>query len=284
MAKGKIKQDLIPLKSGIIKVTPIDVAGNPDYSKSVTTARNFVTSTQITTSRTTEDLANGNNEDKTYPTSEKFLLSIETNVYNPDFHTTISGVIKEKVASGVMLYDTTIIPKDLSSGSSYGVKFEENDLTPVASEDKKVHFEIRDSYGNLFADISGASGSPTLGELNYKYDADTKTLTFDKQYENQMLSCVYYVAANKGVSYKSNPILKTDTFMIEVFGEMQSAETGEQFRYYSKLLRATVSGDLPNIKTQKSIQNPITYNFVSAPVPQGLSVWEQKFEPIVNIE
>lgn len=274
----KVRDDIIPLKAGIVRVIPLDANGNPLYAQAITTNRDFLTSTQITVSRTTETLANGNGSDKEMPTDETYNLALITNSYNPKFHALLSN---KDVAREVkpILYDTTVTVEELQPGTSWGFKFAEDKYAPVASEDEAYHFEIRDTYGNLFEDISGKSDG-ALGEGNYKYDSDTKTLSFAEQYKNISFDCIYYIAGTDGEGYQSRAILQTKTFMIETMGEVQSASTGERLRYYSRMERAVVSGDLPNIMTQKSLTNSMTYNFKSAPVPTGVRVFYDSFTPI----
>ena len=274
----KVRDDIIPLKAGIVRIIPLDANGNPIYAEAITTNRDFLTSTQITVSRTTETLANGNGSDKEMPTDETYNLALITNSYNPKFHALLSN--KDVVRSAKpILYDTTISIVEIDVGTAWGYTFAEDDYAPVANEDGAYHFEIRDSYGNLFEDISGQLEGE-LAEGNYKYDPDTKTLSFAEQYENISFDIVYYIAGTNGEAYQSRAILRTKTFMIETMGEVQSASTGEQLRYYSRMVRAVVSGDLPNIMTQKSLTNSMTYNFKSAPVPTGVRAFYDSFTPI----
>lgn len=267
MATSKqVRNDLIPLKAGIIRIIPLDENGDPKFAEAVTTQRNFLTSTQVTTTRTSETLANGNGSDKDYPTDEKYNLALVTNIFDQKFHNTLAG---SKIVESPMpiLYDTTVtVPAE----SEYTV-----DLTahePVASSDGKIHIEIRDTYGNLLEQVDAS-----VAEGKFKYDSDLKTLTFDTSSAGKSYSCVYYVAGTAGEAFESSPILANPQFMVEVYGEMQSANYGGTTLMYERILRATVSGDLPNVTSQKSISAPITYNFASAPVPQGKSAFYQSF-------
>ena len=268
MAAKNVRNDLIPLKAGIVRITPLDANGNPEYKNAVTTQRNFLTSTQVTTTRTSETLANGNGSDKDFPTDEKFNLALVTNIFDQKFHNVVAG---NKVASEILpvLYDTTIT---VPGSAEYTVDL--TDKEPAASPDGKYYFEIRDSYGNALEQVDDS-----VAEGKFKYDSDLKTLTFDASSANMSYSCVYYVAAANGEAYESNPILSNPQFMIEVYGEMQSANYGGTTLLYERMLRATVSGDIPNVTSQKSISSPITYNFASAPVPQGKSAFYQSFTP-----
>lgn len=267
-ATPQIRNDLIPMKSGIVTLTLLDNNFRPLFAKSYSTARPFLTSTQYTTSRTNETLPNGNGDDKDFPTGEQRNLAIVTQTYDPKFHSILSG--SEIVENAIPTrWDTTITPDD---NGTY--VFSDNALAPVASlEDNKIHFEIRDSYGNPLTE----STEETLDVDTYKYDADTKTLTFDTSLAHLDLSCVYYILPDNHETYQASSILRNPVFMVETFGEMRSASTEETIYCYQKMPRASVSGDLPGITTQKSISATITYNLKSAPVPQGMSPFIQQF-------
>lgn len=266
-----VRNDLIPMKAGIVRVTPLDANGNPIYAEAYSTKRDFLTSTQVTTTRTSETLANGNGSDKDFPTDEKYTLALVTNTYDPKFHRVISGDLSEETPAPI-LYDTTIsVPPD----TTYEVDL--TDMPPVASDDGKYHIEIRDSYGNAYEQADDAAA-----ENKFKYDDSSKKLTFDVSAAGLNLSCVYYIAGDTGEAYKSNPVLQNPQFQIEIMGETRSADTGESIRYYAKMLRGVVSGDIPRVTTQKSISNAITYNFASAPVPQGMSAFYDSFTPIAE--
>lgn len=266
----KVRNDQIPMRSGIVKVTPLDENMNPIYDKSITTDRQFLTSTQISESRTSETLPNGNQEsDKEFITGARHTLSVVTQVYDPMFHAIVSGgeIIE---SSGTRLEDATIIPNDEGE-----VEFTGDDI-PVASPndpDKKIHFEIRDSYRNEFTEVTGE----IQGDHEFKYDPDTHKLTFNSSMANISLSCVYHVATSSNArGYRTARILKNNVFQIEVMAEMQSASYGDVVKYYAIMPRATTTGDIPNVTTQKSISSAITYTFASAPVPTGVSsldVW-----------
>lgn len=268
---NKVRNDLIPLKAGIVRLTPLDENANPIYAQSITTKRQFLTSTQITTTRTSESLPNGNGSDKEFPTDERHTLALVTQTYDPKFHAMLSG--SEVVsAPKPILHDTTVVPNDS------GEVVLDNNAEPVAAPndpDSKIWFEIRDAYGNLLEETTSEVNDAT----QYKYDSGTKTLTFDTSLANVALSCIYYVSANTGDAYQASPILKNRQFQVEVFGEMQSADYGDTTQYYACMPRATVSGDIPRVTSQKSISAAITYNFQSAPVPQGMSAFYESYTP-----
>lgn len=274
MAMPQVRTDLIPLKAGILRLTLLDANGDPLFANPYSTQRNFLTSTQVSTTRASETLANGNGSDKDYPTSETYTLTLVSNIFDQKFHNYLAGSIKPATLLPI-LYDTTIT---VPSATPYEI-----DLTskpPVAMSDGKYYFEIRDSFGNMFTQPSDGE---TLGEGKYSYDPDTKKLTFDATSAGKSYSCVYNVAAPNGEAFAANPILSNPQFRLEVYGEMQSANYGGTTLLYEMMPRATVSGDLPNVTTQKSISAPITYTFASAPVPQGVSPFYQSFTPETTV-
>ncbi len=265
-----VRNDNIPLKAGILRVTLLDENGDPMYSNPYTTQRNFLTSTAVSVTRASETLANGNGSDKDFPTSETYTLTLVSNIFDQKFHNYLAGSITPPKILPI-LWDTTVT---VPPAAPYEV-----DLTPkppVAMDDGKIYFEIRDSYGDL---LTPPEAEATLAAGNYTYDADTKKLTFDASAAGKSFSCVYNVSGEGGEAFASNPILLSPQFRIEVYGEMQSANYGGTTLLYELMPRATVTGDLPNATTQKSISAPITYTFASAPVPQGVSAFYQSFTP-----
>ena len=272
MAIKTVKSDLIPMRAGIVRLTPLDANGNPIRTAAITTKRDFVTSTQVTTSRNTETLANGNGQDMEKPLDETFNFALNVNVFDPKFHKTVQGFLLVKEGEEKpFLNDVTVIPTKSAASATY--KFEETEA-PVVTDTDKYYFEIRDTYGNLF---ESASASGSLADNQYYYDPDTKTLSFAEKYADVALSCVYYITGAGAEGYKANPVLSTPRYMLEVFAETQSASSGEIVDYYAYMPRAISTGDLPNVTSQKSITNAITYNFKSAPVPEGVSPFEEYF-------
>lgn len=269
MATKTVYADLIPLKAGVCRITPLDDKLMPDYSKTITTKRDFLTSSQFSTTRTSETLPNGNGSDKDYPTDEKHNLALVTQTYDPKFHRALSGDL-EVASPKPYLFDTSIT---VPASETYEVNLTE--MEPAASDDGKYHIEIRDVYRNLLEQTDAE-----VSEGKFKYDSDLKKLTFDASMAGQTLSCVYYRAGTNGEAYEANPVLKNTVFQLEVMGEMQSAESGKTILYYAKVPRAVVSGDIPRVMTQKSINNAITYNFSSAPVPTGMSPYYESFTPV----
>ena len=272
MAFKSVPGQIIPLMAGFCRVTELDAAGSPMYDKAVTTKREFVISTQSNKTSNFETLPNGNGQDKDFPVDNTWTLAVATNTYDRAFHSALDDS-KDAVAPRAILHDTTIVPTAGASVAEY--TFADEAMYPVASADEKYHFEIRDEHGNL---LKETQGSPTTDD--YKYENASHKLTLPEAYVNKPLSVVYYINGASGVGYEAPTILRNKQFMIEVGGEVQDPNTGEQARYYSCLTRATVSGDLPGVTTQKQITNTITYNFKSAPVPVGVVPFYESFTPI----
>lgn len=260
MATNTIKKDMIPYRAGVVIIAPI-VNGKPDYAKAYSTARDFLTSTQITTSKEYETLPNGNGSDKDYPTSETHNLAVVTQTYDYEFHSMISG--KEKVVSAKPVpVDRTFT---VSGSETYEVDLTDDE--PAAMEDKKYYFIIKDSNGNKLQETT-----ETVATGQYKYDSMTKKLSFFSDMANATVNVVMWKAVTDIVEFKSSPTPQNKEFLIETFGEVQSAATGEIFYRRTRLERATVTGDIPDMMKQKSINAPITYNFATAPMPVGESV------------
>ena len=51
-----VRNDLIPAKAGCVRITPYKTDGTLDSAKAYTTKRNYLTSTQVTITRTSETL------------------------------------------------------------------------------------------------------------------------------------------------------------------------------------------------------------------------------------
>ena len=274
MAVTKVKNDLIPFRAGIVRITPLDGEFVPQYAKSYTTNRAYLVSTQVTETRSVETVPNGNGQDGEWPLDQVFNLAVAMNTYDPKFHAIVAGRTKVAELKPVMT-DTTIIPKTGSGGAEY--TFSNAKEYPVAAKDGKFYLEIKDAYGNVFTQTDGMS--PSLGEANFKYENESHKLTFAAQYKDKPLTCVYYIASEGGDGYEVPDTLEAPVFQIEVMGETQSASSNETINYYSVMARASVSGDLPDITTQKAKTSTLTYNFKSKPVPKGVKPFYNSFTP-----
>lgn len=290
MIESKILQDLIPMRSGILRLTPYEASGKLLYANAITTKRNYLTSTQVTETRASETLANGNGADGDFSIDTTYNFAVSTNVYNPEMHATIAGNSRLDTSGEVsvvhpFLIDTTIIPVKPAptSGSATTAEytFPTDTKYPVASADGAVYLEIRDNFNNLFTKVESAS---TMQDMTYFYDADAHKVTVAAKYDSQPLTCTYYIDAGADASIYQAPMApRTPRYQIEVFAEMKSADTGNIVWLYEKVAKAATSGDIPNVTTQKQITNTITYNFKSQPVPEGIVPFEQVFmnEPTV---
>lgn len=279
MATKTVKRDLLPARSGILRLVPFDADFRPLYDKAYTTAREYLVSTQVTTTRTMETVPNGNGQDGEFMTGETHNLAVAMNVFDPKLDAFLRGM-ETVPAPGVIMHDITITP---TTGSAVANKaanaeytFAEADLYPAKTPDEKYHFEIRDTYGNRIAAASGE----TVSTNDYKYEDASHKLTFPADFVGKTLTCVYYIASKNGEAYQSATILKNNQYLIEVLSELQSASSGETVLYQARLARGSVSGDLPGATSQKAKTNTITYNFKSQPVPEGVSAFYEHFETV----
>ncbi len=263
-----IPDDLIPMRAGIVRVIPLDDMGRKLYNLAVTTRRDFLSSTQHTITRTSETVENGNGQDAERPTAETHNIAVATNVYDPNFHATVGGKNKVTTARAIM-HDISITPVAGTGNAEF--TFTTESEYPAQTEDKKYHFEIRDAYGNALEQGDSASAG------TFKYTESAHKLEFESSLVGAQLTCIYYINVTDTEAYEAAPVLKTQTFALEIRGEMQSIKSGEHVLYYAEMPRAAISGDLPAVTTQKPLTNTITYNFKSMPVPQGTSAFYESF-------
>lgn len=275
-----VRKDIIPYRAGCVILTPLDANKKPDYSRSVATGWDFLTSTQTSVTRNAEDLANGNGQDKSYPLDEVYTVTVVTNVYNPVFHGVVTGRIET-------LPDKTLVPTEIShslpdtlgEGDNLTITFGESGdypTVPAPDAEGKYSFVVEDSYGNVLTMLD----TPEKGA--YSFDPDTKTLSFSEDYKGALIRVIYYYEDANTIRYDSNPIIQEPEYLIQMYGQSQSASTGDTYKVVTILQRATASGDITDQTTQKSKSAPITYTFTSAPVPAGTSVYSQIFTPTVD--
>lgn len=268
------KNDLIPYDAGVVILDPIDTkTGLPDYTRSVATTRDYLTSTQVSVSRTYETIENGNGQDTEYPVSETYTLTTTGNVYNPIFHGVVSGQIETLPSSALMPHEVTYnFPSTIEEGDTLSLTFGKdgplpNDPVPAADDRGDVNFIVEDIYGNNLTRLD----TPELGA--YSYDSDKNALEFSNDYLGTQIRVIYSYASTNVIQYSSNPIIQNPQYQVRVFGNRQSASTGETVPFMEKIARATASGDITGQASQKSKSAPITYTFTSAPVPVGTSVY-----------
>lgn len=270
MQNKTLFRDMIPYRAGIVRITPLDSNFNPVYENSYTTARDFLTSTQRSTSLSYSTLYNSNGDGYDYITQRRENLTLTTQIFDPRFDAIISGkkLVKSTVQS---IKDIEIV---LPAGSTYYAFLDET-YYPVESPDGSVHLEIRDASGTKY---NKTNANPDSAQ--YVYMPQTHTIEFSKEDYDRILSCVYYVNVESQEAYNPNPLLDNDVFMVEAYGEMQSASNGQKQVCYTCIKRATMSGELTGVTRQKSISNQISYTFVSAPIRRGDSVCTELFYTI----
>lgn len=274
-----VRKDLIPYQAGTIILDPLDENKQPDYTRSVATGTDFLTSTQVSITRSTETLENGNGQDKDFVTSETYTLTATGNVFNPIFHGVVAGQIETLPNKTLFPYEVSYnLPLSVEEGTTLGITFGSTGPLPeapepAADETGNVNFIIEDSYGNVLTKLD----TPEFGA--YSYDADTKTLEFSNEYKGALLRIIYNYEATNAIQYSSNPILQNTEYQVRIFGIRQSASTGDSYRFIEKIARATATGDITNQATQKAKSAPITYTFSSTPVPKGVSVYTTAYIP-----
>lgn len=259
MENKTLFRDMIPYRAGIVRITPLDSNFEPIYDKAYTTARDFLTSTQRSTSYSYETFYTSNGDASDYITQRRENITLTTQIYDPRFDALVSG----KESSGNVIQSIKDIEIVLSAGSSRYI-FTDPNFYPVASSDGKVHLEIRDSAGNKYTETNA---SPSVGQ--YKYNSVSHIIEFSENEDVRDFYCVYYVNVPNQESYNDSTILKNQIFMLEVYGEMQSASNGSKQTCYTCIKRASISNELTGITRQKSISNAITYTFSSAPAKRS---------------
>lgn len=277
-----VRKDMIPYEAGVVILDPLDENKQPDYTRSVATGYDFLTSTQVSITRTSETLENGNGQDKEYPLDETYTMTVTGNVYNPIFHGVVTGQIETLPDKTLMPHEISYnLPSTATTGTNITLVFGTGgalpaDPIPAADESGEVNFIVEDSYGNVLTRLD----EPEFGA--YSYDKDTKTLEFSKEYAGALIRVIYNYEVTNAIQYTSNPIIQNPEYQVRVFGVRQSASTGETYNFMEKIARATATGDISNQATQKSKSAPITYTFTSTPVPKGTSVYSSAFAPSVT--
>lgn len=270
-----VRKDIIPYEAGVVILTPLDANKKPDYTRSVATQRDFLTSTQTSVTRTVETLANGNGPDKDFITDEVYNLTVVGNTYNPQFHAAVAGRLESEPPTELIPYEFSA---NVPGSAEYQIEFgasKDIEIEPAADSDGNYNFIVEDSYGNVMASTNAAPEDAQ----HYQYDSTTKALIFNEEAANMNVRVIMWVATDGGYKIESNPILTQPEYQIECFGISMSAGSDEKYRVVTKLLRATTTGDLSEQATQKAKSAPITYNFKSTPVPAGVSVYSQYMVP-----
>lgn len=276
-----VRKDLIPYEAGVVILDPLDENKQPDYSRSVATGFDFLTSTQVSITRTSETLENGNGQNKDYPLDETYTMTVIGNVLNPIFHGVVTGQIETLPSATLMPHQITYnLPIEVEEDSSLSLVFGTsgalpNEPIPAADETGKVNLIVEDSYGNVLTPLD----TPEFGA--YSYDADTKTLSFSDEYKGALIRVIYSYTVNNAIQYSSNPSLQNPEYQVRIFGVRQSASTGDTYNFVERIARATATGDIAGQTSQKSKSAPITYTFTSTPVPKGTSVYTATYAPTI---
>lgn len=277
MKATTVRKDIIPYRAGLVRLTPLDANKQPDYTRSVSTEYDFLTSTQTSVTYATEELENGNGQNKSYVNSETYTVTVVGNTYNPIFHAVVTGRL-ESLPDKVRMPDhfSTNLAAATTEGTTLTIDFGEGTgrEAPSADENGIYGFIVKDSYGNILTHMD----KPEYGA--YSYDADAKSLQFSDEYAGAYITVDYYYDEINAIEYRSNPILQQPEYLVEMFGLSQSASTGETIKVMTTIARATASGDVADQTTQKSRSAPITYTFTSTPVPDGVSAYKQILAPV----
>lgn len=268
---------LIPYEAGVSIVTPLDLNKRPNYIRSVATQKNFLSQTQLSETRTTEELENGNGQNKTMVTGVTYNLTVTSNVLNIVYHNMVAGRLETLPEKTLVMDEFTWFLPETAPDEGLTISFgkgKDHEREPAPDDDGAYWFIVEDSYGNPLVRLDTAEFGA------YSWDADTKVLRFDDAYAGAAIRVIYRYASSNSIRYDSNPILSQPEFQLDNFGLMRDAESSRTFRVHERLLRATQTGDLSGMATQTSISAPITYSFQSSPVPAGVSVYSVTYTPV----
>lgn len=275
-----VPKELVPYEAGVVILTPLDRNHRPQYEHAVATQKNFLQSTQLTETVTTEELENGNGQSKTLVTQRVQNLAVTSNVTNIVFHNMAVGNLESLPERSLMMTETTWnLPTTTSEGLTitFGA---EGDIKkePAPNNDGEYFMIVGDSYDNPLV----RRDTPENGA--YTWDADTKTIGFSDDYAGQQIRIIYEYEVTNAIRYDSNPVLSQKEFQIDVFGDTVDASTNRKIRKHECLKRATLTGDVPGMPTQKSRATSLVYNFQSAPVPAGESPYYAEWVPMDDDE
>lgn len=267
-----ISNQLLPYEAGFVKVTPLDANKQPQYSRTVITPWEYLTSTQWSESIETETVDNGNGQNGEFPTSRTHTLTVNGNVFSPIFHNMVSGKIETFKEKALMPDQFTWTLPTTDPKITFGVG---KDVVrePAKDDTGEYHFVVQDNKGNVLTKATNAE----LG--TFVYDDEQKEMTFSADYKGMQMTVTYDYEESDVVEYSADPILRSPEFLVETFGTVQDATSGETFVVYRALRRAKISGDLASQTSQKSKSAGLTYTFVSTPVPRGVVPWIERWAP-----
>lgn len=268
---------ILPYEAGITRLTPLDQNKTPMYERAVSTPYSYLASTQVTVSKTTETVENGNGQPGNFVTDQTYTMTIVDNAYSPIFYGVAAGLIETLHTKALMptQFTYTLAPT-VTEDSTLDIVFGTTDNpvanghVPAPDKNGNFHIIVNDNKGNVLTKATQAQ----LG--TYVYDEDNKTLSFSEDYKGMTLTITFDYEHENVVEYTSDPILKQPEFLVETFGIVVDAETDDKYLVYRSLERATLTGDLANQPMQKSRSSSITYTFTSAPVPKGVSIYHEK--------
>lgn len=279
-----VPKNLVPYQAGVTVLTLLDANHRPMYDRSVASQYNYVASSQTTVTRTTEEVENGNGQNKTVILDETYNYTLNVNSFNIVFHNTISGAIetlpdKELVPNEFTWNLPTTIPTDGSLQIAFGTENGPRDASgnlvpePAPQNNGDYFMVVEDSYGNPLV----KRDVPEHGA--YSFDPDTNVISFSDDYAGAAIRVIYEYEDSKTIRYDSNPILSQPEFQIDTYGIKVDADTNQKVKVHERILRASYSGDLSNMPSQKSRAASIAYTFSSNPVPYGTSVYTCTSEP-----
>lgn len=273
-----VTKSLIPYEAGVTIITPLDKNHRLLLTRAVATQYNYVASTQTSVTKTTEEVENGNGQNKTFVTAETYNFTLNVNALNIVFHNTVAGRI-ETLPDKTLVFDefTWFLPETVPTETGLQITFGtsgDHAVEPAARADGSYFFIVEDSYGNPLV----RRDTPEHGA--YAWDPDTKALSFSEDYKGMPIRVIYEYSDTNSIRYDSNPILSQPEFQIDVFGITVDAETDQKFKVHERILRASYSGDLSSMPTQKSRAATLAYTFASTPVPSGTSVYSVTYTPI----
>jgi len=271
--KSTLNSSLMPLQGATTIITNYNRQGGLDYDSSFMNSEGLAGAVSITQAKTYEEVANERGENLSLASARVYNISVIMNSYNSRFHDMIAGNIVEigSVTASIPKTEEFIVVLD-SVTSKYQRTLTE---TPV-QVDGVLRFVVSDVFGNKF---TKAETAETLTEGQFHVDTTTKVITFSELDKNKQVNVMYFKkAAVDSYTSKSDPLLTTKYFMLEFISKLQGEGDSIPVTSYAKIRKVTVDGDLPDITKQKSPNAPITYNFKTAPIPEGESPMEVIFE------
>ena len=258
--KNAIPLSAFPLKGATTILTDYNAQGGLDFVKTFVNNQGIAGTVSITQAKTSEEIPNERGEALTIASSRVFNVVVTMNTFNAMFHDRIANniVTLNKTDSVMPVVETFVVAnatKELKS--------------KPAESNGTLRINVYDNKGNSF---EKAEDETAPAEGQFKIDTTTKTITFDATANNTEVSVLYYrLVKVENYESKVNPVMTTKYMMMEFAEQLQAEGTDKPINGYIKLLKVTPDGDLPMANAQKSPNAPITYNFKTAPIPEGES-------------